>query len=414
LCELFVGSSISGQNVRVTIIDEATVVARGLLADDEFRQQMRTFLKAHHPGRAPKERAAQIAWQKAFNALLVDEGWAAPSWPVEHGGMNLSFAKQVIYTEEFARAVVPGPLATGVGIAGPTIIHYGMDDQKTRWLRPMIRGDVVWAQGYSEPEAGSDLPSLRTRAVRDGDHYIVNGQKVWSSSANIADKLFTLVRTGAPEDRAHGISYLMIDTALPGVTVRPIPDMTGGADFCEIFLEDVRVPVSERIGEENGGWAITRTSLGHERAAGAYQQATRYRRILSELIELATERGLAKDPVVRQQIAKFVTAQRIMEYSGMRTINSIVTHGEPGPQSSVSRLFTSLFEQQLHVFAIDMLGPYGILARRDDHAVQRGRWTWGFLRTRASTIGAGTAEIQRNTAAERVLGLPHEPDAFKR
>jgi alkylation response protein AidB-like acyl-CoA dehydrogenase len=395
-------------------IDPELVRLRVDLPDDEFRSEFRGFLKANHPGRPPKDRVAQIQWQKDFNALLVDSGWAAPSWPIEHGGMNLPFSKQVIYTEEFARANVPGPLGTGVGIVGPTIIQYGTEDQKRRWLRPMLRCEFVWAQGYSEPEAGSDLPSLRTSATRDGDHYIVSGQKVWSSSADIADIIFTLVRTGTMEERQHGITYLIIDTHTPGVEVRTIRDITGGAHFCEIFFTEARVPVADRVGEENKGWGITRTSLGHERAAGAYQQATRYRRILNELIELAQERGATADPLTRQTLAKMVIWQRILEYSGMRTINSIVEHGEPGPQSSVSRLSTSLFEQQLHVVAVDMLGAYGLLDRRDPDAVQRGRWTWGFLRTRASTIGAGTAEIQRNTAGERVLGLPHEPDATKR
>jgi alkylation response protein AidB-like acyl-CoA dehydrogenase len=384
------------------------VRARVALPDSEFRTEFRAFLKANHPGRPPKT-IERIAWTKAFNALLVDQGWGSPSWPVEFGGMDLPFSKQVIYTEEFARAAVPGPLGTGIGIAGPTIIKYGTDEQKKRWLRPMLRVDNVWAQGYSEPEAGSDLPSLRTRAERDGDVYVVNGQKVWSSSANLADTIFTLVRTGPQESRQHSISYLIIDTHTPGVTVRPIKDLTGGADFCEIFFENVRVPVADRIGEENAGWGITRTSLGHERAAGAYQQATRYRRVLSELIEMAQERGLTSDPVIRQRLADFVVRQRILEYMGMRTINGIAANGEPGPQSSVSRLATSLFEQQIHALAVDLLGPYGILDRRCEDAVQGGRWTWGFLRTRASTIGAGTAEIQRNTAAERVLGLPLEP-----
>ncbi len=395
-------------------IDPELIRLRAALPDGEFRSEFRAFLKENHPGRPPKDRAVQIQWQKGFNALLVDSGWAAPSWPIEHGGMNLPFSKQVIYTEEFARANVPGPLGTGVGIVGPTIIQYGTEDQKRRWLRPMLRCEFVWAQGYSEPEAGSDLPSLRTTATRDGGHYIVSGQKVWSSSADIADIIFTLVRTGTQEERQHGITYLIIDAHAPGVEVRTIRDITGGAHFCEIFFNEARVSVADRIGEENKGWGITRTSLGHERAAGAYQQATRYRRILNELIELAQERGATADPLTRQTLAKMVIWQRILEYSGMRTINSIVEHGEPGPQSSVSRLSTSLFEQQLHVVAVDMLGAYGLLDRRDPDAVQRGRWTWGFLRTRASTIGAGTAEIQRNTAGERVLGLPHEPDATKR
>jgi alkylation response protein AidB-like acyl-CoA dehydrogenase len=384
------------------------VRARSTLPSEDFRNEFRAYLADNHPGRPPKG-SERVSWVKAWNALLVDDGWAAPSWPIEHGGMDLPFEKQVIYTEEFARANVPGSLGTGVGIAGPTIITHGTSDQKQRWLRSMIRADDVWAQGYSEPSSGSDLPSLLTKAVQDGDTYIVSGQKIWSSAANISDKIFTLVRTGEPDSRTNGISYLIIDAHAPGVDIRPIKDLTGGADFCEVFFDEVRVPVADRVGEENKGWAITRTSLGHERAAGAYQQATRYRRVLSELIELAQERGLTADPIVRQRLADFVIRQRISEYSGMRTINGIVRSGDPGPQSSVSRLASSLFEQELHVLAVDLLGPYGQLGRTDPDAVQKGRWTWGFLRTRASTIGAGTAEIQRNTAGERVLGLPHEP-----
>ena len=272
----------------------------------------------------------------------------------------------------------------------------------------MLRADVIWAQGYSEPEAGSDLPSLRTTAVRDGDRYVVDGQKVWSSSADIADIFFTLVRTGPPHSGRDGITYLLIDAHAPGVTVRPLRDLTGDAGFCEIFFDAVEVPVENRIGEEHGGWAITRTSLGHERAAGSLNQARFYDRIVRELVELARECGRADDPVVRQRLAALVGAQRIMALNASRMIATIVRDGEPGPGSSTSRLFNTLFEQRLHEVAVDLQGPVGVLDRRDPHSVQKGRWTWGFLRTRASTIGAGTAEIQRNTIAERVLGLPHD------
>ncbi|MGW1786639.1 acyl-CoA dehydrogenase family protein, partial [Streptomyces sp. NPDC002143] len=289
------------------------------------------------------------------------------------------------------------------------VLGYGTTEQKERFLRPMLRGDTVWAQGYSEPEAGSDLPALRTTAHRAGAEYVVNGQKVWTSSADIADILFTLVRTGPPDSRQDGISYLLIDAHAPGVSVRPLRDLTGDAHFCEIFFDDVRVPVTSRIGPENGGWPLVRTSLGHERAAGAMNQAARYRRVLDELIELAHERGATADPLVRDRLADFEIRVTIMRLTGMRTIADIMAKGEPGPASSTSRLFIATFEQELHEFALELLGPYGILGRRDPHAVQRGRWVWGFLRTRASTIGAGTAEIQRNTIAEQVLGLPRDP-----
>jgi alkylation response protein AidB-like acyl-CoA dehydrogenase len=349
-----------------------------------------------------------LAWQRAWCATAVDHGLAGPSWPREHGGMELAFEEQVVYAEEAARARVPGVPGTGVGIAGPTIIRYGTEEQKARLLRPMLRADVIWAQGYSEPDAGSDLPALRTTAVRVGGHYVVDGQKVWSSSADIADILFTLVRTGAPDSGRDGITYLLIDAHARGVTVRPLRDMTGDAGFCEIFFDGVEVPVENRIGEEHQGWGITRTSLGHERAAGALTQARFYDRIVRELAALAAACGRDDEPLVRQRLAHFAGAQRIMTLNAGRMIATIVRDGEPGPASSTSRLFNTVFEQQLHEFAVDLLGPIGLLDRRDPDAVERGRWTRGFLRTRASTIGAGTAEIQRNTIAERVLGLPHD------
>ncbi|MGW0946435.1 acyl-CoA dehydrogenase family protein [Streptomyces sp. NPDC002623] len=377
--------------------------------DEQFRARLRAFLTEQHPGRRPKDPAERLAWQKKWLATLYDAGYAGPSWPREYGGMDLSFTRQVGYQEEYARARVPGPLGTGLGIAAPTLITYGTTEQKERFLRPMLRGDTVWAQGYSEPEAGSDLPALRTTAHRAGAEYVVNGQKVWTSSADIADILFTLVRTGPPDSRQEGISYLLIDAHAPGVSVRPLRDLTGDAHFCEVFFDDVRVPVTSRIGPENGGWPLVRTSLGHERAAGAMNQAARYRRVLDELIELAHERGATADPLVRDRLADFEIRVTIMRLTGMRTIADIMAKGEPGPASSTSRLFIATFEQELHEFALELLGPYATLGRRDPHAVQRGRWVWGFLRTRASTIGAGTAEIQRNTIAEQVLGLPRDP-----
>jgi alkylation response protein AidB-like acyl-CoA dehydrogenase len=377
--------------------------------DEEFRARLRTFLTDNHPGRRPRGTRERSSWQQSWRATLFDAGYAGPSWPREYGGMDLSFTRQVIYQEEYNRARVPGPQGTGLGIAAPTVITYGTDEQKQRWLRPMLRGEKVWAQAYSEPEAGSDLPALRTTARRDGDHYVVNGQKVWNTNADIADVLFCLVRTGSPESRQQGITYLIIDAHAPGVTIRPLRDLTGATHFSEIFLEEVRVPVTDRVGEENDGWRLARTSLGHERAAGAMNQAALYRRVLDELTALAVERGAAADPLVRDRLAQFEIRVRIMRYTGMRTINDIIIMGEPGPASSTSRLFITIFEQDLHEFAVDLLGAEALLTREDPGAVQRGRWIGGFLSTRASTIGAGTSEIQRNTIAEQVLGLPRDP-----
>jgi len=378
-------------------------------SDEDFRARVRRFFGEHHPGRAPKAADERIAWVKRWLATLFDHGFAGPSWPREFGGMDLPFGRQVIYQEELARARVPGPLGTGLGIAAPTIIKFGTQEQKQRWLAPMLRGDRVWAQGYSEPGAGSDLQSLRTVARRDGDEYVVTGQKVWTSHATQADVFFTLVRTASQESRQHGITYLIIDAHASGVEVRPLRDLTGGYTFAEVFFDDVRVPVTDRVGEENEGWPLVRTSLGHERAAGAMNQAALYRRVLTELAELARERGLLDDPVVRDRFVDLEISVRVMRYNALRVISDILAKGEPGATSSVSRLLISAFEQDIHEFAVDLLGPAGLLQRGAPGSVQIARWLQGFLRTRASTIGAGTREIQLNTVAEQVLGLPRDP-----
>jgi alkylation response protein AidB-like acyl-CoA dehydrogenase len=378
-------------------------------ADEDFRARLRAFLAEHAPGKPPKDAAGRLARQRAWAATKFDLGWAAPSWPRDVGGMDLPFAQQVIYHQEMTAARVPSHPGTGINMVGPTLIRHGTPAQKERYLRPMLRADELWAQAFSEPEAGSDLPSLRTTARRDGDWYVVNGQKVWNSNAEIADMFFALVRTGSQESRDKGISYLLVDAHAPGVTVRPLRDMTGGAHFTEIFFDDVQVPVENRVGAENEGWKIARTTLGHERAAEALDQAAFYDRVLGELIALAKERGAAADPLVRDRLADYAIRSRIMQVNAIRMVSTIMASGEPGPTASISRLYNSTFEQELHVFATDLIGAHGVLAPEDPHAVQRGRWTLGMLRTRASTIGAGTAEIHRNTIAEQVLTLPRDP-----
>jgi alkylation response protein AidB-like acyl-CoA dehydrogenase len=373
-----------------------------------FREEVRAFLQANDPGPAPKDPAARLGWQRQWAALLVDAGFAAPSWPQRWGGMDLSLAEQVIYHEEFAKVRRPVHPGSGIFVVGPTIIKHGSDEQRERFLRAGLRGDIIWVQGFSEPEAGSDLPSLRTRAERVGDEYIVSGQKIWITNARNADWLFALVRTGSQDSRQHGISYLLIDMASPGVTVRPLRDMTGGSSFCEIFLDQVRVPVANRVGEENGGWKIARTSLGHERSTAGVAQGMRYRRIVDELHALAAELGRTKDPRVRQLLASIEIDVRLIILNNMRILSTALAGSDPGPVSSIGRLMFTEFEKRLHEFAVDLIGAPAMLAPGDPHSVQRGRWVTGFLATRASTIGAGTAEIQRNTIAEQVLGLPRD------
>ncbi len=376
-----------------------------------FRDRLRAFLQANDPGRPPKDPAERLRYQRGWAALLVDEGFAAPSWPKKWGGMDLPLADQVVYHEEFAKVRRPAHPGSGIFVVGPTIIKHGTDEQRKRFLRPGLRGDIIWVQGFSEPEAGSDLPSLRTRAERDGDDYIVSGQKIWITNARNADWLFALVRTGSRESRQHGISYLLIDMTSPGVTVRPLRDMTGGSSFCEIFLDRVRVPVANRVGEENEGWKIARTSLGHERSTAAVAQGMRYRRIVDELYELARDLGRTHDPRTRQLLAAIEIDVRLIILNNTRTLSTVLAGSDPGPVSSIGRLMFTEFEKRLHELAVDLIGAPSMLAPEDPHSVQRGRWVTGFLATRASTIGAGTAEIQRNTIAEQVLGLPREDPA---
>jgi alkylation response protein AidB-like acyl-CoA dehydrogenase len=374
-----------------------------------FRAELRAFLRSHDLGKPPKDPAQRLRWRRRWCALLADHGFAGPSWPREYGGMDLPFDKQVIYAEELAHARIPRHPGNGVAIAAPTIIQHGTDAQKQRWLRPLLRADELWAQAWSEPEAGSDLPSLRTTARRDGERYLVTGTKLWSTDGDIADRFFALVRTGPRGSRQQGITYLIIDAHAPGVEVRRTQDMTGGADFSEIVFNEVAVPLADRVGPENGGWAIARTSMGHERAASSLNQARMYARVVRELFALAHETGAAGDPVTRQRLAHAQAEVQVMLLRGARTIAEITARGEPGPGSSLTRLFNTQAEQSLHELAVDILGPLALRGHDDPAAGRNGRWIWGFLRTRASTIGAGTAEIQRNTIAERILELPRDP-----
>jgi len=378
-------------------------------AERAFRQELRRFLADHHPGRPPGEHRARLCFERAWAAFLADAGWAAPDWPKEWGGMDLPVGLQLVYHEEMALARVPAHPSPNSFIVGPAILRYGKRAQMERFLPPIVRADELWCQGFSEPEAGSDLAALRTRAVRDGDEYVVTGQKVWTSRAGHADWMFTLVRTGPPGSGSAGISYLLIDLATPGITVRPLRDMTGGVFFAEVFLDEVRVPVGQRVGEENGGWAVARTSLGHERSTSRVAMAIRYRRVVDDLINLARHQGLAADPVVRQRLAAAEIEVRLLGLTFGRVAAAVARGEEPGPASSVTRLFLGQFEQRLHGLALAVTGAAGMLAAEAPDVPERGRWTWGFLKTRASTIGAGTAEIQRTTLAERVLGLPAEP-----
>jgi alkylation response protein AidB-like acyl-CoA dehydrogenase len=373
---------------------------------EALRQRLRGFLAQNEDRPRGLRGAEKIAWQKDWTARLADEGLAGPSWPTEVGGMGLDLAGQLVYHQELVRANAPGHPSPIAFIVAPTIIRHGTDAQRERYLRPILRADELWCQGFSEPGAGSDLPSLNTRAVLDGEHYRVTGQKVWTTGAEVADWMFALVRTGEPGSHSAGISYLLLAMDSPGITVRPLRDITGRAHFSEVFLDDVEVPVGQRVGEENKGWEIARTSLGHERTTMSLSADLRYRRIVTELFGLARTTGAIDDPGIRQALGRSEAGVRILAARAQATLASVLAGQDPGNSASVNRLFRAVFEQDLHELALAIIGPDAMLAADAPQSPERGRWTTGYLATRASTIGAGTAEIQRNTIAEKVLDLP--------
>lgn len=369
-----------------------------------LREALARFAHDRRVGRPPRERAARIAWQREMSAHLYDAGLSGPAWPREHGGMGLPLPLQVAYHDEYARQRLPGHPGNGPGIAGPTLVRHGTPEQRDRYLRPMLRGDTIWAQGFSEPEAGSDLASLRTTAVLEGDVYRVTGEKLWSTYADVADILFALVRTGGPG--REGISYLLIDLHAPGVTITPIRDLTGSTQFSAVHLADVEVPVANRVGAENGGWLIARTTLGNERAARSLAQASAYARRYRQLLQRLRERDALGDSLTRDRVAALGVRVRLLHLNALRTIERVERDGEAGPGASLVRLELSLLEQALFEVAVSCLGREALVL--DDRSIDDGRWARGLLATRGSTIGAGTAQIQRSTIAQQILGLPSD------
>jgi len=374
----------------------------------ELAGELREVIERNLPGRAPREPAEHLEWRRAWARVLFGEGIAAPAWPVEWYGMGLSLPQLVAYYETMAEYRLPGAVSPGAGMVGPAILLHGTDEQRRHFLPRVLRGDDVWCQGFSEPEAGSDLPALRTTAIRDGDHYVVNGQKVWTTLATEATWCFALVRTGPEGSRQRGISYLLVDMASPGIEVRPLKTMAGNTHFAELFFTDVAVPVEQRVGAENEGWRVTRTTLGHERSTNAIGKNARYRLIVDDLAALARDRGLSSDPVMRDRLANLAIGARLVEWSGRRILQLALASGEIGAISSTSRLLSTQFEQRLHETAMDVLGATAMLAPSESER-KVGRWVNGFLMTRATTIGGGTSEIQRNTIGEQILGLGREP-----
>ncbi|OFB37144.1 acyl-CoA dehydrogenase [Mycolicibacterium sp. (ex Dasyatis americana)] len=379
-----------------------------------WRPRLRALLDEFAERRAEGETAAKAkgvridrsALAREWHSKLVSHGLAAPGWPKSAGGMDLSVQEQLDYYRISSAAGAPPHPCPLSFILAPTLIKHGTQEQRERFLEPLLRAEEFWCQGFSEPGAGSDLASLSTRAVRKGDVYHVSGQKVWTSMADRADWMFALVRTGPPGRSTEGITYLLIPMDSPGIAVRPLRDISGAVHFAEVFFDDVEVPVANVVGQEGQGWSIMRTSLGHERATAFLADEFKYRRTVDQVLGLIVDYAKDGDPMIRQDVARLESDVRTIATNSARALSAMLRGEDPGGVASVNRLFKSEFEQRLHTLALRVLGPHGALGSRAESALDGGRWTFGYLMSRATTIGAGTAEIQRNTIAESVLGLP--------
>jgi len=338
---------------------------------------------------------------RAWNNKLADASYAAIAWPVEYGGRGASVMEQVVYAEELSRAGAPGTLnVIGISNIAPSIMQHGTEEQKRRFLEPMLRGDEIWCQGFSEPNAGYDLASLQTRAVADGDDYIVNGQKVWNTFGNIADWCELLVRTDPDVSKHKGISCLLVDMRLPGIEARPLVTITGEREFSEIFFTDVRVPKSALLGPENEGWRVAMTTLTHERG-GVASLHLGVRKKIADLMELARStqrrgRPAAEDPVVRQGLARLYLEGEYLKLLSDRAVSGVL-HGRPaGPETSLAKLVWSECETHIADMAGQILGA----------AANTGHWGRDRVYVRALSIAGGTTQVNKNIVAQRVLGLP--------
>jgi acyl-CoA dehydrogenase len=366
----------------------------------------RSHAQARADAKASGVKIDRMATARAWHSRLVDHRLAAPGWPESAGGLDLSLEDQLDYYRMTTAAGAPPHPCPLSFILAPTLIKHGTAAQRLRFLDPLLRADEFWCQGFSEPGAGSDLASLSTRAVRDGETYRVTGQKVWTTMADHADWMFALVRTGPAGRSTEGITYLLIPMTSPGLMVRPLRDISGGVHFAEVFFDDVVVPVANRIGEEGQGWSIMRTSLGHERATAFLADEFKFRRTADQVFDFVVAQGCGDDPLIRQRVADIESGVQAIAANSARALAAALNGEDPGGVASVNRLVKSEFEQRLHALALRACGPAAVLGNRSPEAVDSGRWTFGYLMSRASTIGAGTAEIQRNTIAETVLGLP--------
>ena len=372
-----------------------------------FRATLRTWLGANVPSGLRGFRGwsgpAAVALGRDWSTRLAEAGYAGLTWPKEFGGAGKPWRYQALYLEELARAEAPQHLGViGLGMAGPTIIAHGRPDQKARYLAKILSAEEIWCQGFSEPGSGSDLASVRTRVDLVGDRFVVNGQKVWSSYAHIADRCILLGRSTTASEKHEGLTYLIVDMKSPGVEVRPLRQITGEAEFNEIFFTDVAVPKENLLGEVGGGWRVAMTTLSHERGTFGFALAGALDVAVRKLVALARERA-GTDALVRDRVAREWIDLQALRYTNYRALARLERTGVPGPEGSVAKLRWSEANQRLTKLAIEIIGQEAQVADGDGAPAY---WRYQQLRSRGNTIEAGTSEILRNIIAERVLGLP--------
>ncbi|MBI4516804.1 MAG: acyl-CoA dehydrogenase [Deltaproteobacteria bacterium] len=380
--------------------------------EERFRAELRQWLERNPPGTEPEPLAEWVAYGKAWQRQLYDAGWCGIAWPEQYGGRGATLIEQVIFQEEMARARAPMLVnLAGLTMGGPVLIAHGSEAQKHRHLKNILSAEEIWCQGFSEPNAGSDLAALKTRAVLDGDSFVVNGQKVWTSFARYADWCMLLVRTDPAAPKHKGITFLLVDMHSPGISVRPLRQINGAEDFNEVFFEDVRVPRANVIGEINRGWEIAITTLMHERATLTFSRQLQSSVALADTVDFARQwqrngRPASRDPLVRQQLAQAVIDGACIKYTAYRSLTKTLRGGIPGPEGSIEKLFWSeMYQRQLET-ALAIAGPYAQLLKGSARTPADGQFPYLYLYARGRTIAAGSSEVQRNIIAERVLGLP--------
>jgi alkylation response protein AidB-like acyl-CoA dehydrogenase len=379
--------------------------------EEAFRDELRGWLEANHPGKPPPGDEEGFEFRRRWQRKMYEAGWAGISWPKEYGGRGATLIEQAIFFEEMVRADAPSVAnILGLVMGGPVVITHGTEEQKRRYLEPILSAEEIWCQGFSEPEAGSDLASLKTRAVKRNGGWVVSGQKVWTTLAHEAKWCMLVARTDPDAPKHQGLTYFLMDMEQDGVEVKPLVQITGEAEFNEIFMDEAYIPDENILGEVGSGWTVAITTLMNERAGLAFAAQAALQLAMRRAIDLAgsTSRNgrlASEDPVVRDQLAQLFIESEIFRVTNLRGLTKIMKNGVPGPEGSLGKWQWAEVNQRLMELAMEIEGPYGQFADGSEYSLG-GDWQYQFLRTRANSIEGGTTDILRNIVAERVLGLP--------